>query len=93
MTFVKKECHHILQTTILGAPPPLILEFRPNKRHVALIVLRSGQRCSWFYLDIIRTEVFFMASSASYPDVRSMIFSRSIVLLLFIIYKYHVISA
>ena len=33
-----------------------------------------------------------MASNASYPDVRSMAFSRSIVLLLFIIYEYHVIS-
>ena len=32
-----------------------------------------------------------MASSASYPDVRSMAFSRSIMLLLLIIYEYHVI--
>ena len=37
MTFVKKECHHVLQTTTLGAPPPLILGFRPSKRHAALI--------------------------------------------------------
>ena len=93
MLFVKEERQHVSQTTILGAPPPLILEFRLSKRHVALIVLRSGQRCSCFYLDITRTEVFFMASSASYPDFRSMIFSRSIVLLLLIIYEYHVISA
>ena len=26
-----------LATTILGAPPPLILGFHPNKRHAALI--------------------------------------------------------
>ena len=26
-----------LQTTTLGAPPPLILGFHPSKRHVALI--------------------------------------------------------
>ena len=37
MTFVEKEHHHILQTTTLGAPPPLILGFRPSKRHAALI--------------------------------------------------------
>ena len=33
-----------------------------------------------------------MASNASYPDVRSMVFSRFIVLLLLIIYEYHVVS-
>ena len=33
-----------------------------------------------------------MASNASYPDVRSMAFSRFIVLLLLIIYEYHVVS-
>ena len=37
MTFVKEERHHVLQTTTLGAPPPLILGFRPSKRHAALI--------------------------------------------------------
>ena len=37
MTFVKGERHHVLQTTTLGAPPPLILGFRPSKRHAALI--------------------------------------------------------
>ena len=95
MTFVKRERHHILQTTTLGAPPPLILGFRPSKRHAALIAscfLRSGQRCSCFYLGITRTEAFLMASSASYPDVRSIVFSRFIVLLLPIIYEYHVVS-
>ena len=33
-----------------------------------------------------------MASNASYPDIRSMAFSRSIVLVLLIIYEYHVVS-
>ena len=37
MTFVKRERHHVSQTTTLGAPPPLILWFRPSKRHAALI--------------------------------------------------------
>ena len=30
------ERHHVLQQH-LGAPPPLILEFHPSKRHAALI--------------------------------------------------------
>ena len=68
-----------LATTILGAPPPLILGFHPSKRHAALIE-RSGQRCSCFYLGITRTEAFLMASSTSYLNVRSMTFSRSVVL-------------
>ena len=38
MVFVKRERHHVLQTTTLGAPPPLILGFHPSKRHAALIV-------------------------------------------------------
>jgi hypothetical protein len=37
MTFVKEERHHVLQTTTLSAPPPLILGFRSSKRHAALI--------------------------------------------------------
>ena len=37
MTFVKRERHHVSQTTTLGAPPPLILGFCPSKRHAALI--------------------------------------------------------
>ena len=32
-----------------------------------------------------------MASNASYPDVRSMAFSRFVVLLLLIVYEYHVV--
>ena len=84
MVFVKKITSSCLQTTTLGAPPPLILRFHPSKRHAALI--------AFFYLGITRTEAFLMVSNASYPDVRSMAFSRSIVLLLLIIYKYHIIS-
>ena len=41
MTFVKEERHHILQTTTLGAPPPLILGFRPSKRHAAAALIVS----------------------------------------------------
>ena len=37
MIFVRGEHHHVLQTTTLGAPPPLILGFHPSKRHAALI--------------------------------------------------------
>ena len=37
MLFVKEERQHVSQTTILGAPPPLILGFHPSKRHAALI--------------------------------------------------------
>ena len=93
MIFVKKRTSSRFATTTLGAPPPLILGFHPSKRHAALIVfLRLGQHCSCLYLDITHTEAFFMASNASYLDVRSMIFSRSIMFLLFTIYEYHVLS-
>ena len=86
------ERHHVLQQH-LGATPPLILGFHPSKRHAALIVfLRSGQHCSCLYLGITRTEVFFMASSTSYHDVRIMAFSRFIMLLLLTIFEYHVVS-
>ena len=78
-----------LATIILGAPPPLILGFHPSKRHAA----RITSALFLIYLGITRTEAFLMASSASYPDVRSMAFSRSIVLMLLTIYEYHVISA
>ena len=62
-----------LQSTTLGAPPPLFLGFHPSKRHAALIVsCDQGSVVLAFYLGITRTEVFLMASSASYPDVRSM---------------------
>ena len=73
MTFVKKKRHHVLQTTTLGAPPPLILGFRPSKCHAALIAsCDQGSVVLAFYLGITRTEAFLMASSTSYLDVRSM---------------------
>ena len=73
LLFVKRERHHVSQTTTLGVSPPLILGSRPSKRRAALIA-------SCFYLGITHTEAFLMASNASYPDVRSMAFSRSIVI-------------
>ena len=89
MIFIKRGTSSRLATTILGAPPPLILGFHPSKRHAA----RITSALFLIYLGITRTEAFLMASSASYPGIRSMTFSRSIMLLLFIIYEYHVISA
>ena len=81
MTFVKGERHHDSQTTTLGVSPPLILGFHPSKRHAALIAsCDQGSIVLAFYLGITRTEAFFMASNASYLDVRSLAFSRSIVL-------------
>ena len=94
MIFVKKERHHISQTTTLGAPPPLILGFHPSKRHAALIAsCDQGSVVLAFTLVLLILKHFLMASSASYPDFRSMIFSRFIVFSLLIIYEYHVISA
>ena len=82
-----------MQSTTLGASPPLILGFHPIKRHAALITsCDQGSVILAFTLVLLVLKRFFMASSASYPDVRSMTFSRSIMLLLFIIYEYHVIS-
>ena len=37
MTFVKRERHHVSQTTTLGKSPPLILGFHPSKCHAVLI--------------------------------------------------------
>ena len=37
----KKRTSSRLATTILGAPPPLILGFHPSKRHAALIASRD----------------------------------------------------
>ena len=69
------------KTTTLGASPPLILGFHPSKRHAALITSRDqGSVVLAFYLGITRTKAFFMASSTSYPDVRSMAFGGSVVL-------------
>ena len=92
MLFVKRTSSR-LQSTTLGVSPPLILGFHPSKASCCPDrFLRSGQHCSCFYLGITHTEAFLMVSNASYPDVRSMTFSRSIVLVLLIIYEYHVIS-
>ena len=37
MLFIKRERHHVSQTTTLGAPPPLILGLHSSKWHAALI--------------------------------------------------------
>ena len=94
MVFVKRECHHVCNTTTLGAPPPLILGFHPSKRHASLIAsCDQGSVVLAFTLVLLVLKHFLMAISASYPDFCSMIFSRFIVLLLLIIYEHHVISA
>ena len=81
MLFMKGERHHVSQTTTLGASPPLILGFHPSKRHAALIASRDqGSVVLAFTLVLLVLKRFFMASNASYPDVRSMAFSRSVVL-------------
>ena len=76
-----RERHHDSQTTTLGASPPLTLGFHPSKCHAALIAsCDQGSIVLAFYLGITRTEAFFMANSTSYLDIRSMAFSRFIVL-------------
>ena len=81
MLFMKEERHHVSQTTTLGASPPLILGFHPSKRHAALIAsCDQGSVVLTFTLVLLVLKRFFMASNASYPDVRSIVFSRSIVL-------------
>ena len=85
-----EERHHVSQTTTLGAPPPLILGFCPSKRHASC---DQGSVVLDFTLVLLVLKHFLMTSSASYPDFRSMNFSRSIMLWLFIIYEYHVVSA
>ena len=75
MLFVKKRTSSRFATTTLGAPPPLILGFHPSKRYAALIAsCDQGSVVLAFTIGITRTEAFFMASNASYLDVRSMIF-------------------
>ena len=69
-----------LATTILGAPPPLILGFHPIKRHAALITCDQGIIVLTFTLVLLVLKRFLMASSTSYLDVRSMVFSRFIML-------------
>ena len=80
MIFVKEERHHVSQTTTLGALPPLILGFHPSKRHAALIAsCDQGSVVLAFTLVLLVLKHFLMASNASYPDVHSMAFSRSVV--------------
>ena len=79
MTFVK-ERHHVSQTTTLGASPPLILGFHPSKCHAALIASCDQGSIVLAFTLVLLTEAFLMASSTSYLDVRSMAFSRSVVL-------------
>ena len=89
LLFVKRERHHVSQTTTLGASPSLILGFHPSKRHAALIAsCDQGSVVLAFTLVLLVLKRFFMASNASYPDVRSMAFSRFVVLLLLTIYEY-----
>ena len=93
MIFVRKRTSSRFATTTLGAPPPLILGFHPSKRHAALIASRDqGSIVLAFYLGITRIEAFLMASNTSYLDVRSMIFSRFIMLFLLTICEYQVLS-
>ena len=72
MTLVKKRTSSRLQTTTLGAPPPLILGFHPSKRHAALIATRDqGSIVLVFTLVLLILKAFLMASSTSYLSVRS----------------------
>ena len=78
--FMKGRTSSRLTNNNLGASPPLILGFHPSKRHAAMISSCDQGSVVLANLGITRTEVFFMASNASYPDVRSMAFSRSVML-------------
>ena len=80
-TFVKENVITSRKTTTFGASPPLILGFHPSKRHAVLIVsCNQGSVVLAFTLVLLVLKRFFMASNASYPDVRSMAFSRSVLL-------------
>ena len=94
MLFMKERASSRLTTNNnLGASPPLTLGFHPSKRHAALIAsCDQGSVVLAFTLVLLVLKRFFMASNASYLDVRSMVFSRFIVLSLLIIYEYHVVS-
>ena len=81
----KRKTSSCLQSTTLGATPPLILGFHPSKRHAALIASRDqGSIVLALYLGITRTEAFFMASSTSYLGVRS---TALVDLLCFVAYR------
>ena len=71
MLFVERTSSRLTTNNNLGASPPLILGFHPSKRHAALIAsCDQGNVVLAFYLGITRAEAFFMASNASYPDIR-----------------------
>ena len=90
--FMKGRTSSRLTNNNLGASPPLILGFHPSKHHAALIAsCDQGSSVLAFTLVLLVLKRFFMASNASYLDVRSMAFSRSVVLLLLIVYEYHVV--
>ena len=81
MLFMKRRTSSRLANNNLSTSPPLILGFHPSKRHAALIVSRDqGSVILAFTLVLLVLKRFFMASNASYLDVRSITFSRSIVL-------------
>ena len=58
MLFMKKERHHVSQTTTLGASPPLILGFHPSKRHAALIASDQGNVVLAFTLVLLVLKRF-----------------------------------
>ena len=60
--------------------PPLILGFHPSKRHAALIASCDQSSVVLAFTLVLLIEAFFMTSNASYLDVRSMAFSRFVVL-------------
>ena len=76
----ERESPHLANNN-LGASPPVILGFHPSKRHAALIASRDQDSVVLaFTLVLLVLKCFFMASNASYLDVHSLAFSRSIVL-------------
>ena len=92
MTFVEEERHHVLQTTTLGAPPPLILGFRPSKRHAALIAsCDQGSVVLAFTLVLLVLKRFLWRVVLVILMFVAWLFSRFIMLLLLTIYEYHVV--
>ena len=49
MIFIRKRTSSHLQSTTLGASPPLILGFHPSKRHAALIRAALFLLLPWYY--------------------------------------------
>ena len=81
LLFMKESVITPRKTTTLGASPPLILGFHPSKCHAVVIAsCDQGSIVLAFILVLLVLKRFLMASNASYPDVRSMAFSRFVVL-------------